>query len=126
MGKTLLWLALVLLVAIMLDSTRGLRKARARGLSWKYILYTRYCPVWKWRARACKARAGWKCERCGALARGVGWLEAHHLTYVRLGHEWPEDLMALCHTCHEKTTRAERAERQYRARNAERDRFWGM
>lgn len=37
------------------------------------------------------------CEKCGTKSR----LHIHHLTYVRLGKELPEDLVVLCRPCHE-------------------------
>jgi hypothetical protein len=46
-------------------------------------------------------RVGWKCERC--YTRQARYL--HHLTYVNLGHEEPNDLMALCYECHESMHR---------------------
>ena len=36
------------------------------------------------------------CNECGSQAE----LEVHHHTYVRKGHENPEDLVTLCKTCH--------------------------
>lgn len=38
-----------------------------------------------------------KCERCGNDAEFV-----HHKTYDRVGYEEPEDLMAVCKSCHGK------------------------
>jgi hypothetical protein len=74
-----------------------------RRLSLRYRLYIRYSPAWKRRARACKERAGWECEHCGASVREAGWLEAHHKNgYAHLYHERPEDLEALCPECHEE------------------------
>lgn len=43
-------------------------------------------------------RVGWKCERCHVRACRL----VHHLSYARLYHEQPEDLIALCNECHEK------------------------
>jgi len=37
------------------------------------------------------------CERC----RSVASRQIHHRTYVRLGHERPEDILALCRECHQ-------------------------
>lgn len=53
-------------------------------------------PEWRERSRDCKARAGWRCSRCGSRKD----LQAHHLTYARLGQERPGDLECLCDTCH--------------------------
>jgi 5-methylcytosine-specific restriction endonuclease McrA len=41
--------------------------------------------------------AGGMCERCGKVRKR---LEVHHLTYIRFGHEKPEDLQVLCAPCH--------------------------
>jgi 5-methylcytosine-specific restriction endonuclease McrA len=41
-------------------------------------------------------RVGWLCERyCGRRACVV-----HHLSYENLGHEQPDQLIALCFECH--------------------------
>lgn len=53
---------------------------------------------WQRRARACRKRAGYRCQVCKRKAK----LQAHHLTYERLGHEKPTDLMALCSQCHRR------------------------
>lgn len=60
--------------------------------------YQRYLKsaAWKARAAAARKRAGGKCERCGYR----GTLDAHHVTYERLGNERPEDLCVLCRGCH--------------------------
>lgn len=42
-------------------------------------------------------RSKGKCERCGKVA-----VQVHHKTYERLGYELPEDLMAVCMSCHGK------------------------
>ena len=52
--------------------------------------------AWKAQAKAARARAGHRCTRC----KRAGPLDVHHLTYARLGHELPEDLVAVCHACH--------------------------
>jgi len=43
------------------------------------------------------ARAKSHCQVCNSPTR----LEVHHRTYERRGAELPEDLIVLCHTCHE-------------------------
>lgn len=62
-------------------------------------LYAETMHSEQWRRRRARAirRAGGKCQRCGSTER----LEAHHLTYVRLGREKPADLIVLCHACHQ-------------------------
>jgi len=41
-------------------------------------------------------RANGRCMFCNTKAS----LEAHHRTYIRKGHELPEDVVALCDACH--------------------------
>lgn len=55
---------------------------------------------WKQRSAACIARAGCRCQRCGQRSSRGNPLQSHHLTYVRLGHEHPDDLLCLCKRCH--------------------------
>lgn len=53
---------------------------------------------WKnFRAETIKKRGG-KCERCDTTKN----LVVHHITYKTLGNERPEDVLVLCHSCHEK------------------------
>lgn len=54
-------------------------------------------PAWQQVRREYLHSVGWVCERCHN-----DWAtQAHHLTYDNLGHEGPQDLMALCRQCHE-------------------------
>lgn len=53
---------------------------------------------WQDKAEAAKKRAGYTCLLCMSPHR----LEVHHRTYDRLGNEWPEDLVVLCATCHQR------------------------
>jgi hypothetical protein len=53
-------------------------------------------PHWRSLAARIKLARGNKCERCGETER----LDAHHLTYDRIGCERDEDLMVLCRECH--------------------------
>lgn len=57
--------------------------------------------AWKQKAKAAIARAGNKCERCGASHWTVT-LTVHHLTYEHFKHEKPGDLRALCPKCHQE------------------------
>lgn len=61
--------------------------------------YEKYIRSSQWRKKADERMAldGGKCCVCGKAAT-----EVHHLTYVRLGNENMEDLVSLCHRCHEK------------------------
>ena len=56
--------------------------------------------AWKEKADAAKARAGHRCQICYGTHR----LQAHHRTYIRLGHELPTDITVLCDTCHGKVS----------------------
>ena len=63
--------------------------------------YARYreSEHWKETAAAARKRANYMCQRCGSTSQ----LEVHHLTYVRLRAELPEDLVVLCHRCHSRS-----------------------
>lgn len=58
----------------------------------KYIKSERWKQV---RAQSIK-RANGICQRCG-VEKAV---QAHHLSYARVGDEPPEDLLAVCRPCH--------------------------
>lgn len=60
--------------------------------------YQRYLQSAEWKALRLEvlANAGHRCTGCGSEDN----LQAHHLTYERLGHERLTDLMALCDLCH--------------------------
>jgi hypothetical protein len=60
--------------------------------------YDLYLSSSHWRSLAARVKTarGNRCERCGETER----LDAHHLTYDRIGHERDEDLMVLCRECH--------------------------
>lgn len=45
--------------------------------------------------------------RCHACPSRTG-LNVHHKTYKRLGHEWLQDLVALCRDCHQAVHALER------------------
>lgn len=58
-------------------------------------------PWWDFvRARALR-RARGVCELC----QEAHATEAHHTTYKRIGREKPDDMVALCRSCHEHVTR---------------------
>lgn len=63
--------------------------------------YTEYLqsPEWQRRADRCKERANYTCQDCGA--KDVV-LQAHHLTYKRVGNESDSDLVCLCEGCHKE------------------------
>lgn len=52
---------------------------------------------WKHRRRDIRKRAHGNCERCH-LGNAD---DVHHLTYERIGHEYPSDLLVVCRECHE-------------------------
>ena len=55
--------------------------------------------AWQERRRLCFERDGYTCQDCGATPPDVS-LHCHHLTYIRLGCEAPDDLRTLCQDCH--------------------------
>lgn len=67
----------------------------------KRVDYQEYIQSAKWKAFAkkCKALAGWRCDKCG-LFGSEHMLNAHHLTYARLGNERITDIQVLCKKCH--------------------------
>lgn len=52
---------------------------------------------WALLKRIVRERSGGICENCHRRP----YEETHHLTYERVGHEQPEDLMAVCGLCHD-------------------------
>jgi hypothetical protein len=69
----------------------------------EYAAYIK-SDIWRRRAFACKARAGWRCEVCNSPYR----LQAHHRDYRRVGWEAPGDLTCLCDGCHALFSKAGR------------------
>lgn len=55
-------------------------------------------PSWKRQRKKALKRAWYRCEYCGSTKN----LDVHHMTYRRVGHEDDDDLIVLCHTCHQK------------------------
>ncbi len=80
------------------------------------LAYEDYLASSRWRhvRRQALARARWRCQNPACPDDAVRWLtdveisemavpyplEVHHLTYERLGHERPDDLLVLCERCH--------------------------
>lgn len=63
--------------------------------------YARYLQSDRWKelARACKRRAGYRCQLCNSADN----LQAHHRTYDRKGKPGElNDLTCLCEKCHKK------------------------
>jgi replicative DNA helicase len=65
-----------------------------RTMSYQDYLQTEH---WQQVRKAALKRAGYRCQLCNR--KGV--LHVHHRTYIRRGHELPEDLIVLCRGCHE-------------------------
>jgi hypothetical protein len=61
----------------------------------KYMLYLQ-SREWSVLRNGVKQRAGGMCERCKRRPMAL----VHHLTYIRLYHEKPEDLQGQCKGCH--------------------------
>lgn len=102
--------------------TSRFKQAKGNRQQWQKV-YHAYLQssVWKEKRRQILKRANGVCEKCGARLLNP---EVHHITYERVGgNEKPEDLMALCFSCHRKADRqrdVETSNRQadsyYRAR----------
>lgn len=54
-------------------------------------------PEWRERSKLVKERAGGLCEGC----RKRNAIDAHHLHYDNVGHEFLFDLVAVCRECHD-------------------------
>ena len=97
-------LLILVLLGVLAVIGRGVeRRAAARRLEARrerQRQYRRYLRTegWKQRRRVALDRAAGFCEDCGARTK----LEVHHRTYKRKGTERPEDLVAVCHSCHDE------------------------
>jgi hypothetical protein len=84
-------------------ASRAAAKELALGMGKRRVDYNEYIHSAEWKAfaRKCKALAGWRCEneKCRRLGNEYT-LDAHHLTYARLGHERLTDIRVLCKKCH--------------------------
>jgi hypothetical protein len=62
--------------------------------------YKEYLCSFHWKEKRKEAINfyGNKCSICGSYRK----INVHHKSYTNLGHEPLEDLVVLCHTCHEK------------------------
>lgn len=69
---------------------------KRKGASDGYLNYIR-SPEWRLKSNKCLDAANRICQRCKERRA----TQAHHLTYARLFHELPLDLMAVCKPCHE-------------------------
>jgi hypothetical protein len=68
------------------------------GITLRQAQYRAYLKTrhWQWFSLDIIDKRGAKCERCGSPER----IEVHHLTYERLHHELPSDVIVLCRKCH--------------------------
>lgn len=72
--------------------------------------------AWKEKARHIRERDGYRCRICGCSDDA---LEVHHITYANLYQEQDDDLITVCHSCHEKITESRRSIKDgVKARNA--------
>lgn len=55
-------------------------------------------PEWITKRKKALTKAGYRCSKCHTQ----NYLNVHHKTYERRGHERQEDLVVLCRKCHEK------------------------
>ncbi len=82
----------------------GIRKSKlkkflaeeSKSLGQTYKAYLK-SDKWDFFRRKIIAERGAMCERCGELSPH---LNVHHLTYVRLGNELPDDVKVYCLPCH--------------------------
>lgn len=65
----------------------------------RFLPYEQYLQsdYWKQVRKAIYSIRPSRCESCG---KGRSILDIHHLTYERVGCEWPIDLMIVCRGCH--------------------------
>ena len=76
------------------DRQKRIRVKRKK--KWTYKSYLKSVEWKKFKASLVEKR-GHRCEHCGnTKAR----LDGHHVTYVRLYRELPEDVLLLCRKCH--------------------------
>lgn len=60
--------------------------------------------AWKAKRLASIRGSGYRCATCQRFVPDARKLQVHHLTYVRLGCERPDDLMVLCMRCHRRVS----------------------
>lgn len=77
------------------------RKPRVNKFRQKYLDYLD-SKKWKDFRDSIKAERGNKCEICHFPGGKGVILDGHHLTYVRLFNELPEDIQIVCRDCHKK------------------------
>lgn len=80
------------------DATLG--GNRARHFKQSRPEYSVYMGTQQWRCRRSEVimRQRFRCYDCGCEEP----LQVHHTTYAHLGDEWPEEMEALCRSCHHR------------------------
>jgi len=81
----------------MCDRCRRIRGSKSVS---HLVVYSEYLRTDHWQGVKYLAlrRSGHKCQLCGSRKL----LQVHHNSYIRLWHEWPEDVIVLCDPCHAK------------------------
>ena len=66
--------------------------------------YKNYLKTYHWKRVKARAKKlfGDKCLNCGSSK-----IDMHHLTYKNIGFEKPDEVIPLCHKCHEKLHKGE-------------------
>ena len=74
-------------------------------MSYSQKIYRRYLNTEAWKLKSDKARAAAD-FRCQAVWNGEKCLnhatQTHHINYLNVFDEQPEDLMAICRSCHQR------------------------
>ena len=70
---------------------------RPKTFKEQYYEYLR-SPEWDRLRKRVFKRDRYQCTKCGSRRK----LQAHHLTYKRVFHEWLSDLITVCRKCHKK------------------------
>jgi hypothetical protein len=83
-------------VALRRKALKRFLAAESKSLGQTYRDYLK-SDKWKYFRDAIIIERGSMCERCG---KSSCYLNVHHLSYVRLGNELPEDVKVYCLPCH--------------------------
>lgn len=75
----------------------NLNELKRQVLTARQEKYHQYLESYEWQAlRQRVLERDYYCRACGCNLS----TEVHHLTYARIYHERPEDLVGLCYYCH--------------------------
>jgi hypothetical protein len=85
------------------------RREQLISMPYKDYLWT---PEWRRTRRAALHRADYRCRRC----QKRNAVHVHHLVYDHIGHEWLDELVALCEPCHRALHEERDQHRQARKR----------